>query len=60
MILLLVLSCLNDCSLFVIGLESLPKDLRKNFNQMRDLDSKSQGAYNFTFNNNEITRTKEQ
>jgi len=34
------------CDLFVIGLESLPKDLRKNFNQMRDLDSKSQGVYN--------------
>jgi len=31
------------CDLFVVGLESLPKDLRKNFNQMRDLDSKSQG-----------------
>jgi len=33
------------CDLIVVGLESLPKDLRKNFSQMRDLDTKSQGTY---------------
>ena len=29
--------------LFFLGLENLPKELQKNFNQMRELDTRSQG-----------------